>query len=92
MGIANEAAYLYVHSKELLKLNKKITKYTKKAQKHAAKHIDATNENKKHKHKGKHLKAKKTLEKLMKEHNSLLTKLKHHQSAYAHALQKEHKI
>ncbi len=92
MSIANEAGYLYVLSKDLSKLNKKIKKVSKKAQKHLEKHQQATSPEKRQKHQQKHAKKINQVKKLLEEHNQLLAKLRHHQIAFAHQLQKEHQV
>ena len=92
MNLANEAGYLYVYSKELMDVNKKIRKLSSKAEKHAVKHMNANNEKKKLKHKNKHAKVKNDIEKLLKKHNKIIKILKHHNIAFYHALSKEHKI
>jgi chromosome segregation ATPase len=92
MTLSNEAAYLYVYSKKLFELNKSIKKLTKKAHKHREKHSKAKSEGKKLKHRTKHFKLTKEIKELMKNHNKTLTRLKHHQVAFAHMLQNEHKI
>jgi len=92
MTLTNEAAYLYVLSKKLVKLNGKIKSYSKKVTKHKEKHAKATSKSKKEKHLKKHRKVKSTLTDLMKEHNKLLTSIKHHYAAFSHSLQKEHKL
>ncbi len=92
MTLANEAAYLYVYSKELAALNKCLNRWTRKVQKHRLKHEKTTDERKKQKHRLKHSIATNKIKELMKKHNTLLTKLKHHQIAFAHAIQKEHMI
>lgn len=92
MSLANEAAYLYVLSKELVSINKKIRKHSTKAQKHLEKHTRATSPEEKVKHQHKHSQRVKDIKKLMEEHNKTLAKLRHHQVAFAHQLQKEHQI
>ncbi|MBT3814088.1 hypothetical protein HOE37_00805 [Candidatus Woesearchaeota archaeon] len=92
MGLVNEAGYLYVHSKELLVLNKRIKRLSKKAKKHVDKHTKAETEGARSKHKKKHTKTTEDIHSLMKKHNKVLIKLKAHQIAYIHALRKEHKV
>ena len=58
MSLKSEAAYLYIYSKELTKLNKELKRLSKKAQKHADKHSRTDDENKKDKHRKKHSKVK----------------------------------
>ena len=92
MNLANEAGYLYVHSKELLSINKQLKTLSKKSEKHAKKHAKAFTEGKKRKHREKYLKSKLKMEKLMKRHKELIKKLEHHRIAFHHALAKHHKI
>lgn len=92
MGLANEAGYLYVYSKELVAVNKQIQKLSHKAEKHARKHQTAISEIKKQKHKEKHTKTKIKIETLLKKHNHIILLIKHHHLAFYHALGKEHKI
>ena len=91
MNISNEAAYLYVYSKELEKINSKIKRLSKKAEKHKKKH-DNAREHKKPKHKAKHSNVIGNIKDLMRRHNKLVTQLRRHQIAFAGALTKEHKI
>ena len=92
MSRANEAAYLYVLSKELTKMNRIMKKLGAKAQKHLEKHQKATTPEKKEKHRQKHTQKVEKIKKLLEEHNRALGKLHHHQIAFAHQLQKEHQI
>ena len=92
MTLANEAAYLYVYSKQLMNLNKRIRRYTKKAVKHKEKHHQANEIEKKIKHQKRWHDAAKKLQDLMKDHNVILAKLNNHQVAFAHSLRKEHKV
>ena len=92
MNLTNEAGYLYVYSKKLIKLNKDLKKLSKKAHKHVHKHSKAKSEEKKLRHKVKHRKTTENIKDLMKTHNKILVRLRHDQVAYAHALKKEHKV
>lgn len=92
MSLANEAAYLYVLSKELTKLHKRIKKTSRKAQKHLEKHHRAASLEKRQKHGEKHAKKIKKIKKLLEEHNQILAKLRQHQIVFAHQLQKEHQV
>lgn len=92
MNLTNEAAYLYVLSKKLTKVNKYIKKYTKKAHKHKNKHEAAATEEKRQKHYHRHAKVTEELTELMKEHNKLLARLRHHHITFAYRLRKEHKV
>ena len=92
MDIANEASYLYIYSKELKKLNRKIKRYSKRAKKHLHRHYKTKDERKKLRHKSNHLKATAKINKLLKRHNDILSSLRHHYLKFKHILQKEHKI
>lgn len=92
MSLSNEAAYLYVYSKELIDLNKKLKKLSKKAEKFTKKYHKESNEEKKIKWQLKHTKLRDEIVKLHKEHNVFLKLLRRHQIAFAHQLTKEHKI
>lgn len=78
MTLANEAAYIYQLSKDLRSLNKKL---------HKAREKSATVSHRPEKNAA----AKKKLEKLLRKHNEVLQRLRHHHVAFTHALQKEHK-
>ncbi|MBT6775087.1 hypothetical protein HOA91_07000 [Candidatus Woesearchaeota archaeon] len=91
MNLIHEASYLYLYSKKLTKLNREIKKLSKKAHKHIHKHNKTKSENRKLRHKLKHKKTTENIKGLMKKHNHLLTKLRHHYLTYSHALKKEHK-
>ncbi len=92
MSLANEAAYLYVFSKKLLWLNRKLRGHSEDAEHHRRKYYEARHPDEQQKHLRKHTKASEKIKKLLKEHNEVLAKLKHHQIAFAHSLQKEHKF
>ena len=92
MHLTNEAAYLYVLSKELTSLNKKLKSLSKKAEKHVHKHSQATTPEKKEKHKLNHTIVTKNIKQLLEKHNTLLKSIQHHHTAFYHALRKEHKI
>ena len=92
MGLTNEAAYLYVHSKELVSLTRKLKRLSKKADKHATKHQKAQTPEDKHKHQKKHTNVSSDIKKLVEKHNTTIRKLRGHQVAFAHALGKETKI
>jgi len=90
MGLLKEAGYVYVYSRELLSLNKKLKRLGKLAEKHKVKHGKAP-EHKNGRHKVKHTLAVRDIEKLMKKHNQVLGKLRTHYHRFAHYLRKEHK-
>tara|TARA_Y100000310_G_scaffold329855_1_gene400452 strand:+ start:912 stop:1238 length:327 start_codon:yes stop_codon:yes gene_type:complete len=91
MDIAKEAAYLYAYSKELKKLNYQLKKHSKKAKKHLHKHHKTKDEGKKLRHKSKHLKSTDKINKLLKRHHEVLSRLRHHYLNFKHTLKKEHK-
>ncbi len=91
MRINYEAAYLYVYSKKLLKVNKRIRALTHKAEKHKLNHLASRTEQQKLKHRKKHERATKSIHELLKDHHELLKRLRHHYLNFAHALQKEMK-
>lgn len=92
MNIVNESAYLYSYSKKLKKINHQLGKLARKAHKHRKKHENLKEEKKKRKHKIKHQKAAGEMKLLLKRHNKILEKLRHHHSNFAHGLRKEHKV
>lgn len=92
MSLANEASYLYVYSKKLIKLNKELKKLSKKAEKHRHKHGKAKTTKQQEKHKSKHSQTTDKIKDLTKKHNRILGRIKHHYLAFAHSLRKEHKI
>lgn len=89
MSIAREAAYLYLCSKELTKLNKKLHDLSKEAQHHGQKHASAMDEKTRYKYAKKHHHATKELQHLAKEHHAMLERIKHHLVNYNNALRKE---
>ena len=91
MGLLREAGYIYLYSKELKKLNKKLKRLGKLAEKHKGRHEKAAKD-KKEKHKTKHALTVRGINELMKKHNQVLSRLKNHHYRYAHYLRKEHKI
>jgi len=92
MKLASEAAYLYVYSKELQKLNRKLKKYSKRAQKHLDKHHRARTEEKKLRHRTKHLRVTGKINKILKKHDLVLSSLRHHYLVFKHALYHENKL
>ena len=90
MSLTKEAAYLYLFSKELLKLNKKLKKLGRLAEKHKVRHEKAQ-AHKKEKHKVRHVLTVRDIEELMKKHNYALERLKTHYHRFTHYLRKEHK-
>lgn len=91
MSLLKEAEYIYVFSKELLRLNRKLKKLGKAAEKHKKRHNEAK-EDKQLRHKVRHANTVQDIEKLMGRHNQIFTRLKNHYHRFAHHLRKEHKI
>tara|TARA_Y100000310_G_C20605536_1_gene775275 strand:- start:1164 stop:1439 length:276 start_codon:yes stop_codon:yes gene_type:complete len=91
MSLLKEAGTLYLYSKELVKLNKKLKRYGKLAEKHKKRHGKAK-VHRKEKHKKRHASTIKDLNKVMKRHNRVLAGLRTHYHGFAHYLRKEHKL
>ena len=89
MSITREAAYLYLCSKELTKMNKKLHELSKEAQHHGERYALATDERTRYKHTQKHHHATKDIQNLIKEHQAMLSRIKHHLVNYNNALRKE---
>lgn len=89
MQLVNEAINLYIISKEIVALNKKIKKLAEVAEKHLYKHSRTSSAEEKHYHQVKHARTAIEISHLMKKHHDLLEKLKHHHVAFDHALNKE---
>ncbi len=89
MTITREAAYLYLCSKELTKLNKKLHQASKEVQHHGQKHAQATDERSRSKHAKKHHQATEEIQKIIKDHQEMLNRIKHHLVNYNSALRKE---
>jgi len=92
MNLSNEAGYLYVHSKKLSSLSRRLRAVSKHAEKHLNKHNSTNDAEKKRKHYHKHLTKKEEIAQIMKEREKILKKIKHHEVAFRHALEKEHHI
>lgn len=88
MSLANEAGYLYVYSKKLASLNKKLHILQTKVKKRQEKHQKAP-EHKKERHTVKLYHLKKKLEKYGQSRQEILAKLRHHQIAFVNMLQRE---
>ena len=89
MSITRESAYLYLCSKELTKINHKLHDLSKEAHKFAQKYHAATDEKTRHKYSKKHHGVTEDMRKLMKEHNAMLSRIKHHLVNFNNALRKE---
>ncbi|MBU0470428.1 MAG: hypothetical protein KKA62_00955 [Nanoarchaeota archaeon] len=92
MNISKEAAYLYLYSKKLTKINKEMKRLSHKAEKHATKHSKTSNERKKEKHLKRHRQATEDIKSLMKKHNLLLNRIRHHVVNFHDALRKQHHL
>ncbi|MBU1112083.1 MAG: hypothetical protein ABIG93_05170 [archaeon] len=92
MNLANEAGYLYVYSKKLMKLSKTLKYLSHHAEKHLKKHQSTNDANKKQKHYHKHLTKKEEITKIVKEREDIFKKMRHHEVAFRHALEKEHHL
>ena len=92
MSITREAAYLYLCSKELAKMNKKLHGLSKETEHHGQKHASATDEKSRYQYAKKHHHATQEIQKLMKEHHAMLSRIKHHLVNYNNALRKELKL
>jgi len=92
MSIIDEAAHLYVFSKELSSINKDIKRLSRKIEKHAHNHKNASNDKKREKYRKKHLKTKNKIAQLVKRHRQIFNRIKHHMVGYNEALRKEHKV
>ncbi|MFH1682525.1 MAG: hypothetical protein ABIA37_01890 [Candidatus Woesearchaeota archaeon] len=91
MNLLKEAGYVYLYSKKLVYLNKKIKKLGKKAVKHKSRHEKAA-EHKKEKHHVRHVLTVRQINALMEKHNSTLKKLAYHSHKFSECLRKEHKV
>ncbi len=91
MSLSNEAGYLYVLSKDLIALNKKIKSHADDVRKHAENHTKATHQSDKQKHLERHSDARDTLGKLLEKRYEILKKMQRHQVAFAHRLREESK-
>ncbi len=92
MTLSQEATYLYIYSKELLNINRRLKKLSGSAEKQIHKHSMARTEEKRQKHKIKHLRISLVMERLIRDHNRMAEKLHHHYSAFSNELKKEHLI
>ena len=89
MSLTREAGYLYLCSKELAKINKKLHDLSKDVHHHRQKHLQAADEKSRYKHAKKHHHAAKELQQSMQKHHSMLSRIKHHLVNYNNALRKE---
>jgi len=91
MALLKEARFLYSYSRELVKLNKKLSKLGRRAEQHKVRHGRAS-EDKKQKHKVKHVLTMREINKMKNKHNQLIMRLRTHHQHYAHYLRKEHSV
>ncbi len=91
MGLKEEAGYLYLYSKELKRVNKKLRSLGKEAHKHASNYAKAS-EKKRGKYKKKHHQAKLEIKEQMNKHTRLMSKIKHHMLGFNDALRKSSKL
>ncbi len=91
MSLIKEASRLYLFSKELVKLNKRLRKLGRSAEKHKVRHEKASR-HKKEKHKVRHALTVKDVKELMEKHDAVLKRLKTHYQRFTHYLRKEHKV
>ncbi|MEK6899918.1 MAG: hypothetical protein AABX05_02225 [Nanoarchaeota archaeon] len=89
MSITKESAFLYVYSKQLTKVNKKIHEASKEMHEYTDKYHKASEPEKKHKFQKKHHKINEEIKDLLKDHNALLSRLKHHLVNFHDALGKQ---
>lgn len=89
MSITRESAYLYLCSKELTKINKKLHEQSQESHKLAQKYHQAADQRTKVKSWKKHHHANEEMKKLMKEHNAMLSRIKHHLVNFNNALRRE---
>ena len=89
MTLANEAAYLYIYAKKLAKINGRLQSATAKVQKQASLYQTTNSPKPKEKHRRKYEEVKRRMQQLQRERAGLITRLRHHQTAFAHGLQKE---
>ena len=91
MSLTQEAGYIYIYSKRLTKLNKKLKKLGKLAEKHHGRRLKAK-EHQQEKHKLRHAAAVRDIQELMMYHDRNLIKLRTHYRRFAHYFRKEHKL
>ncbi|PIN73454.1 hypothetical protein COV20_04485 [Candidatus Woesearchaeota archaeon CG10_big_fil_rev_8_21_14_0_10_45_16] len=90
MSLRKEAAYLYLLSKELNKVNKELKHLSKKAEHHIEKHNRSKSEEDRQRHRKKHHNVKTEMEKLLKRHNDLISTIRAHSHRFIRKLQDEH--
>ena len=88
MSLSNEAASLYAYSRKLAKINKLVHRYAKKAEKHRRNQM-TPNEKKRIKHRKKHEKVTKEINRLLDIHNQYVKELRKHYTDFTHELRRE---
>ncbi len=91
MSLLKEAVYLYVHAKELEKVNRKLKNLGRKAEKHAGREHRAISEEKKYKHRQRYSRAASQKKQLMRKHGDVISILRDHCLDFKHLLDKEPK-
>jgi len=89
MTITNEAAYLYVYSKKLISINRRIHSLREDGRKALEKFHQTNDSSQKEKYRRQSRKAADKLKKTIEEKQNILTKLHRHQVAFAGQLRNE---
>ncbi len=89
MTLTNEAAYLYVYSKKLISVNKKIHSLREDGQKEMQRFHHTADAHQKQKYHHQSQKAAEKLRKKIEERHTILAKLHRHQVAFAGQLRPE---
>ncbi len=89
-NLKREAAYMYIESRKLLKLNEKIKDISAKAHHLKEKTIRTTEPHTQQQKQREYEKVTRYLHKLAKEHNDQLSKLRFHHLNFQHLLHQEH--
>ena len=92
MTLANEAAYLYVYAKDLVKLKQELHELKEDGDKFTQKYHQAKTHEDREKYRKKYHHIVEKSKKVTEKHHHVLTMLRRHQIAFANALQKEHKV
>ena len=91
-NLKREAAYMYVESQKILKLNEKIKDISNNIHHLQEKIMKTTKPEERLKLQKETEKTTKLLHELSKEHSELLLKLRHHHLNFEHLLQQQHNI
>ena len=89
MTLINEAAYLYVYSKKVIAVNKRLHGFREDAATQAKKFHSTRNSQHQQKHHAEYQQLAEKIKKLLEERQEILKKLHRHQVAFAGQLQKE---